>query len=78
MKKLPLFFCLLLLACSSQKQTVTDLTDINSHPKPYRIYSVGKWNAAYQVLTLTDANDKYFTVKTNYNPSLKKGEIYQP
>jgi hypothetical protein len=78
MKKLPLFFCLLIVACTAQKQIANDVTQFSKYPAPYHVYSVGKWNADYMIYTLTDANNKYFTVKANYNPSLKKGDVYTP
>ena len=78
MKKLPLGFCLLLAACSSQKVMVNDASAFNTHPQPYRIYSIGKWNQQYSIYTLIDARDKYFTIKADSNSMLKKGDVYIP
>lgn len=78
MKKLPLFFCLLLLACSSQKQVVNDTKSFSRYTPPYHIYTIGKWDPNFIILTLVDANNTYFTVKENYNAALKRGDIYNP
>jgi hypothetical protein len=78
MKKLPLFFCLLIVACSSQKQTANDTTQFSKYPAPYHVFSVGQWNSDYVIYTLTDANNNYFTVKAINNLSLKRGDIYTP
>ncbi|MES2375763.1 MAG: hypothetical protein V4553_04260 [Bacteroidota bacterium] len=78
MKKLPLFFCLLLFACSSQKQTAVYATDISKYIEPYHIFLVGKWDSNYSIFTLVDAHDTYFTIKGNYNASLKRGDVYKP
>jgi hypothetical protein len=76
MKKLPLFFCLLLFACSSQKQIANNVTDFSKYPEPYHVYSVGRWNSNYMIYTLIDARNTYFTIKANYNAAFKKGDIY--
>jgi hypothetical protein len=78
MKKLPLFFCLLLFACSSQKQVATDTKSFSRYSMPFHIYAIGKWNSQYVILTLVDARNLYFTVKGSYNAALKKGDIYNP
>lgn len=78
MKKLPLFFCLLLFACSSQKQVASDTISFSKYSMPYHIYSIGKWNSEYMILTLVDAHNAYFTIRTSYNAALKRGAIYNP
>lgn len=78
MKKLPLVFCLLLFACSEQKQTVDNTTLFSRHPAPYRVFAVGVWNADYNILTLTDAREEYFNIKTVSNNNYKKGAVYVP
>jgi hypothetical protein len=78
MKKLPLGFCLLLAACSPQKVIVNNASAFNSHPQPYRIYSIGKWDQQYSIYTLIDARNKFFTIKADYNKVLKKGDVYIP
>ncbi|MDB5156373.1 MAG: hypothetical protein JWR50_1080 [Mucilaginibacter sp.] len=78
MKKLPLVFCLLLFACSEQKQTVDNAPLFSRHPEPYRVFAVGTWNADYSILTLTDARSDYFNIKTIYNNNYKKGAVYVP
>jgi hypothetical protein len=76
MKKLPLFFCLLLFACSSQKQVVTDAAVFSKYLAPYHVFSIGRWNDNYTIYTLIDSHNTYFTVKGNKNNSLKKGDVY--
>ncbi len=78
MKKLPLFFCLLFIACDTPKQLVNNNDVFHTHPEPYHVYAVGKWNSDYIILTLTDAQNVYFNVKTDYKAALKKGDLYKP
>jgi hypothetical protein len=78
MKKLPLGFCLLLLACSPQKEIVNNASVLTTHPQPYHVYSIGKWNKQYSIYTLIDARNKYFTIKADHNNVLKKGDVYMP
>ncbi|MDB5004051.1 MAG: hypothetical protein JWQ34_2276 [Mucilaginibacter sp.] len=78
MKKLPLVFCLLFGACAAPKQIVNNNTSFHNHPAPYHVFSVGKWNNDYIILTLIDAQNTYFNIKTNYNALLKRGDVYKP
>jgi len=79
MKKLPLFFIMFLLSCAAPKATiVAPKTNFNSHPQPYHIFTIGKWNSDYVVLTLIDARNTYFSVRVANDPSFKKGAIYTP
>ncbi len=76
MKKLPLFFFFFFFAFSTQKQVADDAKSFSRYSTPYHIYAIGKWDANHMIFTLVDANNTYFTVKGNYNTSLKKGDIY--
>jgi hypothetical protein len=78
MKKIPLFFCCLLMACSASRQVVNNTTIYNKHPEPYYVYSVGRWNSDYVILTLIDSRNQFFDVKTGYTSTLKKGDVYKP
>lgn len=78
MKKLPLVFCCFLFACSSQRETIDNRAIFGKHQQPYHISSVGKWNHNYQIYTLIDAHDIYFTVKEPAGKALKKGDVYAP
>jgi len=78
MKKLPLVFCCLFLACSSKKEFINNQAVFNEHPQPFHISSIGKWDNYYVIYTLTDAHDAYFTVKAVLGKPLKKGDVYIP
>lgn len=75
-KKLPLGFCLLLCACSAQKQVINNSAALSKYQQPYHVYAVGKWNTHYMIYTLVDARNKYFSVKGNYNSLVKRGDVY--
>jgi hypothetical protein len=78
MKKLPVVFILFLWSCSAPKQIVADHSVLDKHEPPYYIFAVGAWNSDYSILTLTDNHNSYFTIKTSYNSSLKRGDVYKP
>lgn len=78
MKKLPLFFCSLLFACTSKKETVNNQVIFYKHQQPYHVSSIGKWNNDYDIYTLIDAKDVYFTVKAPGDKKLKKGDVFIP
>lgn len=78
MKKLPLVFCCIFLACSSKKETVDDQIVFKSHQQPFHISAVGKWNDDYLIYTLIDARDTYFTIKTPSTTVAKRGDVYIP
>jgi hypothetical protein len=78
MKKLPLLFILFACSCSAPKQVVTDRSVFDKHQPPYYIFAIGKWNDDYSVLMLTDTRNSYFTVKTAFDSSLKRGDVYKP
>jgi hypothetical protein len=78
MKKLPLVFCCLFFACSSQKEVINNQALFSSHPQPFHVSTVGEWQSGYKIYTLTDANDVYFTVKVAAEKPLKRGDVYVP
>ena len=78
MKKMLLPLVFLLTSCTAQKQFADNSIVFSKHPKPYRIFSVGNWQSNYVILTLIDADKKYFTVKVIDNGQLKPGTNYSP
>ncbi|MDB4927125.1 hypothetical protein [Mucilaginibacter sp.] len=78
MKKIPLFFSLLLFSCAAPRQRITNNYDISKYKQPYHVFAIGQWNPEYIILTLIDANNSYLTIQTKYNASLKKGAVYTP
>ncbi|WP_214070509.1 hypothetical protein [Mucilaginibacter sp. dw_454] len=78
MKKLPLVFCCLFFACSSEKEVINNQVVFSRHPQPFHVSTVGEWHTGYKIYTLTDANDIYFTVKVNVVRALKRGDVYVP
>jgi hypothetical protein len=79
MKKLPLIFIIFFLSCSAPKQVVVITNnDFSKYQQPYHVFAIGQWSSGYVVLTLADAQNDYFTIKTAYNSSIKKGDVYNP
>lgn len=78
MKKLPLFFCCFLFACSSKKEAISNQTVFEKHKQPYYVSLIGKWNSEYAVYTLIDAREGYFTIKAPAGKPVKKGDVYIP
>lgn len=62
--------------CSATKPVIDNSAQFNTHPKPYKVFSIGYWQPGYSVLTLTDAQNAYFTIKILKNDSLKIGGVY--
>ncbi|WP_345101426.1 hypothetical protein [Mucilaginibacter panaciglaebae] len=78
MKKLPLVFCCLFFCACSSKKIINNQAIFDSHPQPFRVSSIGKWDNRYVIYTLTDAHNIYFTVKDISGKALKKGDVYAP
>lgn len=77
MKKQLLWLCLVFASCSVTQKTPIDNDQIlNSYAKPFKIFGVGYWTGGYMVLTLTDIHNKYFTIKTLTDTTLKPGLVY--
>ena len=76
MKRSAILILLFIYSCSASKPILNDPDVGRNHPKPVRIFSVGYWNKDYMILTLTDAKNGYFVIKTQRNDSLKVGKIY--
>jgi hypothetical protein len=77
-KKIPLIFILLFLSCSAPRQLIVSHPDFSGHPPPYHISSVGIWNSDFNILTLIDGKNAYFTVQVRVDPSFKIGNVYAP
>jgi hypothetical protein len=76
MKKLLIPIVCLVGCVSVRMPLATDAALIRSHPQPVTIFKIGRWNDDYSVLTLIDANNRYFTVTVKRNDSLKVGSVY--
>ena len=59
-----LFFCLsmLIVACSPKIQQVKNI-DLTGYHLPFRILTIGDWAPGFEVLILTDQDNRYITVK---------------
>lgn len=77
LKKTGFFVLLLFSSCSASKLVIDNTMILQSHPKPIKIFSIGYWNKDNMILTLTDAQNNYFTIKAMRNDNLKVGNIYQ-
>jgi hypothetical protein len=77
MKKALPFLLLLATACSTQKGAVDNQRVLRAHRAPLKISNIGYWGQNYSVLTILDANNKYFTIRTLRNDSVKVGDVYQ-
>lgn len=62
--------------CSSTKPVIDNSAQFSGHPKPYKVFSIGYWQPGYTIITLTDAQNIYFTIKAPKNDTLKVGDIY--
>jgi hypothetical protein len=62
----------------STRPAIDNSIALKDHQKPYKIFSIGYWKPGYSIITLRDARQEYFTIKTPKNDSLKVGDIYYP
>ncbi|SDT56099.1 hypothetical protein SAMN05216490_4049 [Mucilaginibacter mallensis] len=76
MKKNILLFCFILFSCSTHKPLINNTEILQNHPKPVRIFGIGYWPPDYIILTLVDAKNEYFVIKTNRRDGLKVGDIW--
>lgn len=77
MKITGLLFCLFLASCAVPKARIVDLSVLKQYSTPLTIDEIGYWPPDYMILTLVDANHKYFTIKVKRNDRLKRGDRYQ-
>ncbi|EHQ29403.1 hypothetical protein [Mucilaginibacter paludis] len=71
------FLLLSLSACTATKSTLDSSNQaIKSHAQPVKIFGIGSYSSKSIVLTLVDAENKYFTVEVPKIPSLKVGDVY--
>jgi hypothetical protein len=78
MKKTSFLLLLLMAGCTASRPRVADTTVFRNHPPPFKVFSVGRWSAGNEVLTLIDARNNYFIIITPRKQPLKKGDNYQP
>jgi hypothetical protein len=69
---------MLFWGCGINKPIVTNNTELNNYKQPFKVFGIGNWRPGYSILTLTDASQQYFTIKTPETTSLKIGDVYQP
>lgn len=77
MKKALPFLVLLLSACATQKSAVNNLDILQAHTAPLKVSNVGYWGQNYNILTLLDAKNRYFTIRTVRNDSIRVGDEYR-
>ena len=72
--------CLILLtlaSCAPRKPaSLTDFSVLRQHPRPLKIFGIGRWGKGHMALTLTDAQGQYFTIIVPNNEALKAGDIF--
>lgn len=66
----------MLWGCAGSRPVFNNSDALQSHQQPLKIFSIGYWNSKSRVLTLTDAQGKYFTIRDAKNDSLKVGDLY--
>ena len=78
MKKLAPFLLLLLSSCATIKPD--NLPDnrqvLIEHASPIKIFGIGRYGANSLVLTLVDAQNRYFTIEAPADTTLKIGSVY--
>ncbi len=48
------------------------------HAAPIKIFGIGRYGANSIILTLIDAQNRYFTIEAKADTSLKIGSVYHP
>lgn len=74
MVTLQLFF----LSCTSTKPVINNKLVLKDYQSPFKVFSVGYGEPGYNILTLTDANNKYVIIKARQNNTFKVGGVYNP
>lgn len=77
MKKALPFLLLLLSACVSQRPAINNFDVLKAHTAPLKVSNIGYWDQHFSVLTLLDAKNQYFTIRTARNDSVKIGDVYR-
>ncbi|MDN3583975.1 hypothetical protein [Mucilaginibacter flavus] len=72
------FFFLLLIqvSCVSRRPMPDNSQVLSQHIAPFRIHYVGGYSRRLCVLTLVDADKRYFTVLVPLDTAFKRGGIY--
>ena len=81
MKKGLLLFLVLhlfVLSCTSTRPVVDNSAVLKDYQQPFKIFGVGYAEPGYNILTLTDANNKYVVIKERQKNTFKVGDIYNP
>jgi hypothetical protein len=66
------------VGCSTSRPVIINSEILKSHQAPYKVFGLGNWSQGYSIITLTDANNQYFTIKAINVDLLKVGDEYKP
>lgn len=75
---LVLMLHIFLFSCSTTKPAIDNTLVLKDYQSPYKVFSVGYWRPGYSIITLTDASQNYFVIRTLNVDSLKVGAEYNP
>jgi hypothetical protein len=64
------------MACATRKPLPDNSQELAKHTAPFRIFGIGGYSSHVSVLTLADAQNRYFTVIVARDTGLKTGMIY--
>jgi hypothetical protein len=76
LKKIFPLFLLIFISCAARKSAPDNRQILAMYTAPFRIYGIGGYSRHVSVLTLEDAQNRYFTVMAALDTSLKVGMIY--
>ncbi len=77
MKKLLPLVLILLSSCAVIKPAAPDnRVVLEEHVAPIKIFGIGRYAANSIILTLVDAQNKYFTIEAPVDTNLKIGNVY--
>jgi len=71
-------FLLLFAMCTTKKAVVNNNDSLSGYKPPLTVFSIGNWNKEQHIVTVTDARNQYYIIKTPQNDSLKIGQVYRP
>lgn len=77
MKKITLFSLFLLAACASPRNMPNNSQVLAEHVGPIKIFGIGRYASNSMILTLIDAQSRYFTIETPIDTTLKIGAVYR-
>lgn len=66
------------LSCSTTRPVINNQVALKNYQAPFKVFGVGYGEPGYNILTLTDANNKYIVIKARQTASFRIGDTYIP